>query len=128
MLVREVRPDCPAPVHGTRYTYRKGCRCTDTMEQRRLYERTWRASLCRPDARRGRGPVTQAVPADLLVVAELVRGNPMPGARRVDRQAAIDQLDARKPQPTARWIAERVGTTPRSVVRQRARRRAREGA
>lgn len=127
MLVREVRPDCPRPVHGTRYAYRKGCRCDDTMTSKRGYDLSWRRRHGRPARCQGTaGPrVTRAIEADWVMVDRLVRGIVAPNTRHVDRHAAIDILDRRG--WTAREIARQVGTTKRSVERQRQRCRAREG-
>lgn len=124
LAVREVRPDCPKPVHDSLNAYRKGCRCPLARARKQHHDRLYRQRRHAAGWRRCQ-PARPPEPPDPVVVLRLVRAMSVANVRHCERHAAIDVLDAQG--LTAREVAARVGTTTRAVQRQRARRRAREG-
>ncbi|MBM0203241.1 hypothetical protein JNW90_09055 [Micromonospora sp. STR1s_5] len=112
---------CTASRHGTWYALaRYGCKCPEAAEDNRL--RTRRKNQCKPYIR---GRVSNMAGArtglDPIAVERAVGGDRALRLTAAERRAAIDQLDALG--LTATEVAVRLGTTVRTVQRQRARRR-----
>lgn len=112
---------CAARRHGTWYALKRyGCQCPDAAEDNR--RRTRDKNQCKTYLR---GRISNRAGGrtglDPVAVERAVGGDRALRLTAVERRAAIDQLDALG--LTATEVAIRLGTTVRTVQRQRQRRR-----